>query len=69
MPFFSTPVGLAGDANVLAILHFGYLAMLLTLRGVLNQQFKNLKEERRIPVLFLINKLKQLCITKSEPGV
>lgn len=62
-------MGLAADANVLAVLHFRYLAMLLTPRGVLNQQFKNLEEERLIPMLFLISKPEQLCITKSEPGV
>lgn len=69
MPFFPTPVGLAGNANILAVLHCRYLEMLLTLREVLNQQFKNLKEERLIPMLFLISKPEQLCITKSEPGV
>lgn len=43
--------------------------MLLTPREVLNQHFKNLKEEMLIPMLLLISKPEQLCITKSEPGV
>lgn len=69
MPFFPTSVGLAGDANVLAISHFRYLEILLRLREVLNQQFKNLKEERLIPMLLLISKPQLLYITKSEPRV
>lgn len=62
-------MGLAEDANVLAISHFRYSELLLTLSGVLNQQFKGLKEKRLIPVLFLISKPQISCITKLEPGV
>lgn len=69
MPFFPTSVGLAGDANAPAVSHFRYLEMLLTLREVLNQQCKKLKEERLLPMLFLISKPQLLRITKSEPGV
>lgn len=62
-------MGLAEDANVLAISHFRYSELLLTLSGVLNQQFKDRKEKRLIPVLFLISKPQISSITKLEPGV
>lgn len=69
MPSFPTSVSLAGDANILAISHFRYLEMLLTLREVLNQQRKNLREGRLVPMLFLISEPQLLCISKPEPGV
>lgn len=69
MPFFPVSVGLAGDANVLAISHFRLFSDASHTQRSLNQQFKNLKEERLKAMLSLISKPQLLCITKSEPGV
>jgi len=69
VPLLPASAGLAGDANALAVSLSRCLEMLLAQRELLYQQCKNLKEERLIPMLFLINKPQLLCRTKSKPGV